>query len=54
MRIVGRVPYSFGHHGDQVHLVPSNFVFEQCVDQMRKVHETTTLLLVTVPNIHRF
>ena len=25
----------------------------QCVGQVRKVHETTTLLLVTLPNIHR-
>jgi len=24
------------------------------VGQARKVHETTTFLLVTVPNIHRF
>ena len=29
-------------------------VFEQCVGQARKVHETTTLLLVTLPSIHRF
>jgi len=29
------------------------FVFEQCVGQVRKVHETTTLLLVTLRNIHR-
>ena len=26
----------------------------QCIGQARKVHETTTLLLVTLPNIHRF
>jgi len=25
----------------------------QCVGQVRKVHETTTLLLVTLPSIHR-
>jgi len=30
------------------------FVFQQCDGQVRKVHETTTLLLVTLPNIHRF
>jgi len=30
------------------------FVFQQCIDQARKVHETTTLLLVTLPSIHRF
>ena len=30
------------------------FVFQQCVGQARKVHETTTFLLVTLPNIHRF
>jgi len=29
------------------------FVFEQCVGQACKVHETTTLLIVTLPNIHR-
>jgi len=28
-------------------------LFLQCVGQARKVHETTTLLLVTLPNIHR-
>jgi len=27
--------------------------FLQCVGQVRKVHETTTLLLVTLSNIHR-
>jgi len=26
----------------------------QCVGQARKVHETTTLLLANLPNIHRF
>ena len=25
-----------------------------CVGQARKVHETITFLLVTLPNIHRF
>ena len=30
------------------------FAFQQCVGQARKVHETTTLLLVTLPGIHRF
>ena len=30
------------------------FVCWQCVGQVLKVHETTTLLLVTLPNIHRF
>ena len=29
------------------------FVFQQSVGQARKVHETTTLLFVTLPNIHR-
>jgi len=29
------------------------FVFYQCVGQAHKVHETTTLLLVTLTNIHR-
>ena len=29
------------------------FVFLQCVGEARKVHETTTLLLVTLPNIDR-
>jgi len=27
------------------------FVFQQCVGKARNVHETTTLLLVTLPNI---
>jgi len=30
------------------------FVFQQCGGQVHKVHEATTLLLVTLPNIHRF
>jgi len=30
------------------------FVFYQCGGQAHKVHETTTFLLVTLPNIHRF
>ena len=31
-----------------------SFVISQCVGQARKVRETTTLLLVTLPNVHRF
>jgi len=30
------------------------FVLQQCVGKARKVHETTTLLLVTLPNIQQF
>ena len=30
------------------------FVFQRCVGQARKVHETITFMLVTLPNIHRF
>jgi len=29
------------------------FVFSQFVGQVRKVHETDTLLLITLPNVHR-
>ena len=29
-------------------------IFQQCVGRALKVHKTTTLLLVTVPHIHRF